>query len=64
MKEAVLNKKPPCCDCKRYRRCSDVWGNVYHMFDSKKVDMVSGKEILHSCRWYRYTPFCKFEKDK
>lgn len=61
MDKAVSNKKPPCSECKRYRRYSDVWGDVSHICDSKRINGVTGKTILHECWWYRHSPFCKFE---
>ena len=58
------NKKLPCCECKRYSIYEDIWGDKYHLCDSKRIDMVTGEKIEHGCWWYRRSPFCKFESKK
>lgn len=58
------NKKPPCCDCKRYSIYEDIWGYKYRLCDSKRINMVTGDKIEHGCWWYRRSPFCKFESKK
>lgn len=55
--------KPPCFECKRYLMDEDVWGTKYHLCESKRINMITGKNIYHECWWYRYSPFCKFEKE-
>lgn len=56
------NKKPPCAECKRFNVDCDIWGVKYYLCDTEKKHPVSGNNIKHSCWWYRYSPFCKFEK--
>lgn len=63
MIKVFSNKKPPCSECKRFRKYTDNWHCTAYFCDTGKPHAISGNNIEHSCWWYRYSPFCKFEKD-
>lgn len=63
MIKVFSNKKPPCSECKRHRKYeNDCERIVWHRCDSGRPHPISGKNIEYGCWWYRYSPFCKFEK--